>query len=93
MKTITNGISLTVTSLFTAMLLFGGSPARAEEDWHRKGRWEIYGSGQYLFGDTVDFSKFGIQVKIDDTAMIGLGGGYHITDHWAVSLDLLGGSG
>jgi len=73
------------------MLLFGGSHARAEEDWHRKGTWEVYGSGQYLFGDTVDFSKFGVRVDIDDTALFGLGAGYHITDHWAVSLDLLAG--
>lgn len=78
-------------SLSATLLLFGGSPARAEEDWHRKGIWEIYGSGQYLIGDTVDYSKFGVRIDIDDTALFGLGAGYHITDHWAVSLDILGG--
>ena len=77
--------------LFATALLLGSSLARAEDGWHRKGTWETYGSAQYLFGDTVDFSKFGARLKVDDTALFGLGVGYHVTDHWAVSLDLLGG--
>jgi len=78
-------------TLFVAVFLLGTIVVHAQEEWHRKGTWEIYGSGQYLFGNTVDFSKFGARLKVDDTAMFGLGAGYHITDHWAVSLDLLGG--
>src|SRR2546430_15730104 len=77
--------------LFATALLLGSSPAHAEDGWHRKGTWEVYGSAQYLFGDTVYFSKFGTRLKVDDTALFGLGVGYHVTDHWAVSLDLLGG--
>src|SRR5439155_12008438 len=77
--------------LFATALLLGSSPAHAEDGWHRKGTWEVYGSAQYLFGDTVDFSKLGARVKVDDTALFGLGVGYHVTDHWAVSLVIMGG--
>src|SRR5437879_8809643 len=91
MNTTINSSRTAAVGLFATALLLGSISARAEDGWHRKGTWETYGSAQYLFGDTVDFSKFGARLKVDDTAMFGLGVGYHVTDHWAVSLDLLGG--
>ena len=91
MNTTISGSKAAAVVLIATALLLGGSPAHAEDGWHRKGTWETYGSAQYLFGDTVDFSKFGARLKVDDTALFGLGVGYHVTDHWAVSLDLLGG--
>ncbi len=65
-------------TLFVTVFLLGTIVVHAQEEWHRKGIWEIYGSGQYLFGDTVDFSKFGARLKVDDTAMFGLGAGYNL---------------
>ena len=86
-----NALKLAMTSLFTALVLLGGRQTHAQEEWRRKGSWDLFGSAQYLLGDRVDFSKFGVRVDIDDTAMFGFSAGYHITDHWAVSFDILGG--
>lgn len=79
------------TALIAAVLGLAAISARADGEWHRKGTWEVSGAAQYLFGDTVDFSKLGARLRVDDTALFGLDVAYHLTDHWAVSLDLLGG--
>ena len=76
MNTIIKSSRTAAAGLFATALLLGSSLARAEDGWHRKGTWETYGSAQYLFGDTVDFSKFGARLKVDDTALFGLGVGY-----------------
>ena len=79
------------TALIAATAGLAAHSARADDEWHRKGTWEVSGAAQYLFGDTVDFSKLGARLRVDDTALFGLDVGYHLTDHLAVSLDLLGG--
>ncbi len=91
MKTIKTGTNITAATLLTAMLLLGRAPLRAEDEWHRKGLWEAYGTAQYLFGNTVDYSKFGVRLDVENTAFFGAGGEYHISDHWGISVDLLGG--
>ncbi len=79
---------LAATAVFASVLLLGLIETHAQEDWHRKGMWEIYGTGQYLFGDQVDYSKFGLRIDIQDTVLVGFGGAYHFNDHLDLTLEL-----
>src|ERR1051326_7448478 len=69
------------TALIAATAGLAAHSARADDEWHRKGTWEVSGAAQYLFGDTVDFSKLGARLRVDDTTLFGLDVGYHLTDH------------
>lgn len=52
----------------------------------RQGRWEVFGLLQQMDGDST--SDGATDVEVDDTAVGGLGVGYHFNEHIAVNLDL-----
>lgn len=64
----------------------------ATEGITRQGKWEVYGIGQYLNSDDINFnSPYGghIKTKMDDTGLGGFGMGYHINDFVSLHGDLM----
>jgi len=62
-------------------------PAEAQIPWatdglSRQGKTEVYGIGQYLHSDDINFNgPFGtVKTKMDDTGLGGFGVAYHFSD-------------
>ena len=61
-------------------------------DYSRKGKWDLYVSGQYLGGDTATFPDTGLSLTLDGTFTGGAGFGYHLLDYLSIDVDLYGGA-
>lgn len=87
--------TLALLLTFTATLL----PARAQIPWatqpiSRFGRSEIYGIGQYLHSDDINFDgPFGtVKSRMDDTGLGGFGVAFHFNDFLSVRGDFMFGN-
>lgn len=60
------------------------------EEWSRRGKWEMYGSGQYMSGDSTTGS--GITLDLDQTFAGGLGVGINLSDNFNINLEAFYGS-
>ena len=63
----------------------------ATEGMSRQGKMEVYGVGQYLNSQDINFdSPYGnIKTKMDDTGLGGFGIAYHFNDFFSVHGDLM----
>jgi opacity protein-like surface antigen len=84
--------AITTCFVLTTTLL----PATAQIPWatqgiSRQGRTEVYGIGQYLHSDDINFNgPFGtVKTKMDDTGLGGFGIAYHFTDFISVHGDFM----
>jgi opacity protein-like surface antigen len=62
------------------------------EDWNRRGRLEIFATGQQINGDSTTASDAPFTIELDDTVVFGLGLGYNFTEHVNFNADMLFGS-
>src|ERR1039457_2284207 len=66
----------------------------AWEPFSRAGKSEIYGIGQYLHSDDINFNgpMGNVKVSMDDTGLGGFGMAYHFNDFLAVHADFIFGN-
>ncbi len=85
---------LTVLLLSASMLPVSAQIPMATDPFSRNGRTELYGIGQYLHSDDIDFNgPYGtVKTKMNDTGLGGFGVAYHFSDFFSVHADFMFGS-
>jgi opacity protein-like surface antigen len=84
----------TLLALAATLLPAGAQIPWATEGIRRQGKTEIYGIGQYLHSDDINFNgPFGtVKTKMDDTGLGGFGVAYHFSDFFSVRADFMFGN-
>jgi opacity protein-like surface antigen len=82
--------SLSIMLLSGAILILTSIACSAEE-WSRSGKSELFGSLQFMSGDTSS-AGWGLELEVDDSTVCGIGYGYNFNDNLNVNMDLLFGS-
>jgi hypothetical protein len=85
--------SLDTMFLSWVVLIFASLSCNAE-DFSRSGRSEVFGSLQFMSGDsTTTGTPWGLmKIEVEDTVVFGIGYGYNINDHLNLNMDMLFGS-
>jgi hypothetical protein len=79
-RRIRTSICLGVLALTAASSLCQADSDLWTGEYSLKGKWEVYAGGQYLSGDTANFSDTGSLLKLDAAFTGGVGFGYHFLD-------------
>src|SRR5690349_14912201 len=81
-------------TLIAAVLPSAAQIPSAFEGLSRKGMSEVYGIGQYLHSEDIDFNgPFGtVKTKMDDTGLGGFGFAWHFSDFFSIHTDFMFGS-
>lgn len=75
-------------TIFCLLLYFILMPRLCDaQEWNRKGKAEIFLSGQYINGDTT--SGLGLTLELDDAFAGGFGAGYNFNDYINLNTDLI----
>ena len=90
-RRIRTSICLGVLALTAASSLCQADSDLWTGEYSRKAKWEVYAGGQYLAGDTANFSDTGSLLKLDDAFTGGVGFGYHFLDYLSIDVELFGG--
>src|SRR5204862_1012013 len=78
----------------TALLPAGAQIPNVTQAFSRQGKTEVYGIGQYLHSDDINFNgPFGtVKTKMDDTGLGGFGIAYHFNDFLSIHGDFMFGN-
>ncbi len=83
---------LTLLALAGSLLPAAAQIPNMTEAFSRQGKTEVYGVGQYLHSENIDFNgPYGgpVTVKMDDTGLGGLGFAYHFNDFISIHSDFM----
>ena len=81
----------TLVMLGTTLLPAGAQIPNVTEAFSRQGKTEVYGIGQYLHSEDINFNgPFGtVKTKMDDTGLGGFGIAYHFNDFISIHGDFM----